>query len=56
MGRELTIIDREIDNWTQRLEQPVHDGRAAWADGYDSRLAAIYDQLAALWAERARAG
>jgi hypothetical protein len=52
MGRELAIIDREIDAWGDRLQHTVKD-REAWGDGYDSRMAAIYAQLAALWAERA---
>jgi hypothetical protein len=52
--RQLATVDREIEWWTQRLAHTTRDGRATWGHGYDSRMAAIHDALASLWAERAR--
>ena len=52
--RDLTTVDREIEWWTHRLAQTTLAGRETWGHGYDSRMAAIHDELASLWAERTR--
>jgi hypothetical protein len=52
--RTLEVIDRELKTWEQRAKQTRRDGPVMSGRGYSSRMAAIYDQVAVLWAERAR--